>query len=184
MAIFHFFENYLWNPVLDAIMTFITRLGDGGFVWIVFAVILLFTKKYRKCGVAMIVALLGSLLIVDNIIKPIVARPRPFDLEAWAGTFIFPELVTRPSSFSFPSGHTSSSFGAAVALLCGNKKLGVPAIVLAALIGVSRIYVHVHYPTDVLAGFVAGILLGIGAYLIVYKAFPAVSAKIKAKKAN
>lgn len=182
MAIFRFFENYLWNPVLDTVMTFITRLGDGGFVWIVIAVILMLTKKYRKCGAAMVVALLGSLLIVDGIIKPIAARPRPFNLEQWSGIFVFPELVSRPSSWSFPSGHSSSSLGASVALLCCNKKLGIPAVILGVLVAVSRIYVHVHYPTDVIVGILVGIALGIGAYFIVYKGFPAASAKIKARK--
>ena len=101
------------------------------------------------------VALLGSLLINNNLIKNIVQRPRPYvtftDLQI---------IIPQPSEFSFPSGHTSSSFAsAAVFYRHLPKKFGVPAVILAALIGFSRLYVGVHYPTDVLAGAVMGILL-------------------------
>ena len=85
LSVFRFVENYIWNPVLDVIMTIITYMGEGGVVWIIIALILLFTKKYRKCGVAMALGLIGSLVVVDWIIKPIVERPRPFNLEAWEG---------------------------------------------------------------------------------------------------
>lgn len=116
LSVFRFVENYIWNPVLDVIMTIITYMGEGGVVWIIIALILLFTKKYRKCGVAMALGLIGSLVVVDWIIKPIVERPRPFNLEAWEGIFNYPNLVSKPSSWSFPSGHSSSSLAASVAL--------------------------------------------------------------------
>ncbi len=182
-AVFRFVEKNLWGPFLDVLMPFITRLGDAGLVWIALAVILLFFKKYRKFGVMMVTALLLSLLINDNILKPLIARPRPFDLEAWKSIFNYPELVTRPHDLSFPSGHTSSSFAAAVVLIFSRKKLiYIPALVLAFLIAFSRIYVHVHYCTDVLAGILAGTLYGLLAYLIVSKVWPLIQEKIRAKR--
>lgn len=183
-SVFQFVENYLWCPFLDAVMTFITHLGDGGVIWIITAVILIFTKKYRKCGIAMGVGLLGSLVFVDWIIKPVIARPRPFNFEGWPAAFNFPGLISEPSSWSFPSGHSSSSFAAATALFATNKKLGIPALILAFLVAFSRIYVHVHYPTDVIAGILFGAFLGAMAALIVTKAYPKAENKLKNRKAE
>lgn len=157
-AVFRWVETCLWCPALDTLMTWITRLGDGGIVWIVLAALLLFSKKTRKYGIIAMLGLLFSLILNDNILKPLFARPRPFDLDAWKGLFVYPGLIEKPHGFSFPSGHTSSSFAAAVALVfSGKKRLYIPALVLAALVAFSRIYVHVHYCTDVLAGVVSGI---------------------------
>lgn len=181
-AVFQFVEKYLWCPFLDVLMPLITHSGDMGLVWIVLAVILLFFKKYRKFGVMMITGLLISLLINDNILKPLISRPRPFDLEAWKGMFNYPELIPHPDSLSFPSGHTSSSFAAAVVLIfTGKKRIYIPPLILAFLIAFSRIYVHVHYCTDVLAGMVVGALYALLAFLIVAKFVPFIQEKIKAK---
>lgn len=182
-AVFQFVEKYLWGPFLDVLMPFITHLGDAGIIWIVLAVILLFFKKYRKFGFMMITGLLLSLLINDNILKPLISRPRPFDLDVWKGMFIYPELITRPDSLSFPSGHTSSSFAAAVVLIfTGRKRVYIPPLILAFFIALSRIYVHVHYCTDVLAGMVVGTLYGLLAFLLVAKLAPFIQEKIKAKR--
>lgn len=150
-----FLQDSVRNPILNSIMIFITSLGDGGIIWIAATIALLIPKKTRKVGIMSAVALLGSLLINNNLIKNIVQRPRPYvtftDLQI---------IIPQPSEFSFPSGHTSSSFAsAAVFYRHLPKKFGVPAVILAALIGFSRLYVGVHYPTDVLAGAVMGILL-------------------------
>lgn len=182
-AVFQFVEKYLWGPFLDVLMPFITRLGDGGIIWIVLALVLLFFKKYRKFGLMMITGLLISLLINDNILKPFISRTRPFELEAWKGMFNYPQLIERPHSLSFPSGHTSSSFAAAVVLIfTGKKRIYIPPLILAFLIAFSRIYVHVHYCTDVLAGMVVGTLYGLLAFLIVAKLAPFIQEKIKAKR--
>lgn len=182
--IFQLFETYLWNPVLDVIMTVITTLGDGGIIWIACAICLLISKKYRKVGIMVSVGLIFSLIFTDAVFKPIFHRVRPFNFDGWPSEFIFPELVSKPSSLSFPSGHTSSSFAAAIPMLLGCKKrIGIPAIILAFLIAVSRIYVHVHYPTDVIFGVVFGAVYGIAAYFVVIKLVPIISEKIKAKKA-
>jgi undecaprenyl-diphosphatase len=182
-AVFQFIEKHLWCPALDIVMTFITRLGNGGLVWIVIAVVLLFFKKYRKFGIMMMIGLILSLIINDNILKPLFARPRPFILEAWSGKFNYPNLIPRPSDYSFPSGHTSSSFAAAVVLLFTRKKwLSIPALMLAFLIGFSRIYVHVHYATDVLAGILVGTLFALTAVFIVNKLAPFLKDKCIKKK--
>lgn len=183
MAVFRFVEEHLWCPALDAVMVTVTTLGDGGLIWIALGVVLLFFRNYRKFGIMIFVALLFSLIINDNILKPLIARPRPFDLDAWKGTFVYPELITRPSSLSFPSGHSSSSLAAAVVLLFSkNKKLGIPVLVFALLMAFSRIYVHVHYATDVFAGIVAGTVYALLAVLLVSRLEPLIKAKIAAAR--
>lgn len=158
-----FLQESVRNPLLNSIMIFITSLGDEGFIWIVATIALLIPKKTRKIGAMSAVALLGSLVINNHIIKNLVQRPRPFvtftDIQI---------LIPTPSEFSFPSGHTSSSFAAAAVFYRFlPKKLGVPSVVLAGLIGFSRLYVGVHYPTDVLAGVIMGILLSYMAEFLV-----------------
>ncbi|MEI6578122.1 MAG: phosphatase PAP2 family protein [Eubacteriales bacterium] len=184
-AVFQFVEKYLWCAALDLFFTFITRLGDAGIIWIVLAVVLLFFKKYRKFGIMMVIALILSLIINDDILKPFFARPRPFILEAWSGKFNYPKLIPRPHDFSFPSGHTSSSFAASVVLLFTRKKwISIPALVLAFLIAFSRIYVHVHYTSDVLAGIVGGALYALAAICIVNIIAPAIKKTVEKRHAK
>lgn len=158
-----FLQESVRNPILDNIMIFITSLGNGGMIWIAATIALLIPKKTRKAGVVSAVALLGSLIINNNIVKNIVQRPRPFvtftDLQI---------IIPTPSEFSFPSGHTSSSFAAAAVFYRHlPKKIGLPSVILAGLIGFSRLYVGVHYPTDVIAGVIMGILLSyLAEYLV------------------
>ena len=158
-----FLQESVRNPILDSIMIFITSLGNGGMIWIAATIVLLIPKKTRKAGIMSAVALLGSLIINNNIVKNIVQRPRPFvtftDLQI---------IIPTPSEFSFPSGLTSSSFAAAAVFYRHlPKKLGLPAVILAGLIGFSRLYVGVHYPTDVIAGVLMGILLSyLAEYLV------------------
>ena len=158
-----FLQDSVRNPILNSIMIFITSLGNGGMLWIAATILLMIPKKTRKVGLMSAIALLGSLIINNNLIKNLVQRPRPFRT--------FPELqiiIPTPSEFSFPSGHTSSSFAAAAVFYRHlPKKLGVPSVVLAGLIGFSRLYVGVHYPTDVLAGVIMGILLSYMAEFLV-----------------
>ena len=150
-----FIQEHIRNPILNSMMIFITNLGNGGIIWIAATIALLIPEKTRKVGIMSAIALLGSLIINNEIIKNLVKRPRPFvtftDLQI---------IIPTPSQYSFPSGHTSSSFAAAAVFYRHlPKKLGVPSIVLAGLIGFSRLYVGVHYPTDVIAGVVMGIFL-------------------------
>lgn len=144
----------LRGDVLDPVMTVLSLMGNGGAVWIATAVLLLFFRKTRRAGVAMLLALAAGYVIGNLCIKELVMRPRPFvthsDLTA---------LLDPGDPWSFPSGHALSSFAAATALWCFHKKAGALALVLAAFIAFSRLYASVHYPTDVLAGMLIGIAL-------------------------
>lgn len=197
LSVFQWIQG-IQNDFLDAVLVGITTLGNAGAIFIVLGLGLFITKKYRKAGFAVIVALLVMLICNDLFLKELFARPRPFNLfdsdpqkyAEWGRAYIYPELVNKPSSYSFPSGHTSSAFAAAIALLWQNRKWGVPVTIFAALMGFSRIYVEVHYCTDVIAGVVSGAVCALAAVLIVKYLFPVVdkginklSDKIKKKKA-
>lgn len=146
----------LWNPVLDILMPIITVLGDAGIFWIACAVVMLLIPKTRKTGLAMGLALLIGLLLCNLTLKPLVARIRPYDFQfAQFGNEI-KLLIEAQHDFSFPSGHTIASFEAATVLMIRNRRLGIPAMILAVLIAFSRLYLYVHYPTDVLASVVLG----------------------------
>ena len=151
------------NPVLDTIMCAITRLGDAGIIWILLCIVLLILPKTRKSGVVLMAALLVDLVVCNVILKPLVHRIRPFDVKTGIEL-----LVKRPTDYSFPSGHTAASIASVMALyLAGEKKIWVPALVLAVLIAFSRLYLYVHYPTDVLGGMIIGIAAGaIGCWLV------------------
>ena len=144
------------NPVLDKIMLFITSLGDDGLLWIAIGVICLFFKKHRRMGLHLLLSMLCTYILGNLIIKNVVARPRPCDIDATVTL-----LLSRPHGYSFPSGHSINSMSAAFALFLNNKKVGIPAVIVATLIGFSRMYLFVHFPTDVLVGFVLAILVAI-----------------------
>ena len=158
LPILDWIAQHLWCPFLDAVMPVITKLGNGGIFWIAVSVVLMLIPKYRKAGFSMGAALLMGLLLCNLTLKPLVARIRPYDYQLEHFGKVIPLLISTPHDFSFPSGHTIASFEAATALLLHNKKLGIPAMVLAALVAFSRLYLYVHYPTDV----IASILLGVG----------------------
>lgn len=147
----------LRTPVLDAVMVFFTFLGNHGWFWIALTAILIAVPKTRIWGLTMGTALLMGQLIGVCVIKPLVARPRPFnspDAMVTASQLLVAEL----KDYSFPSGHTQASFAAAAVLFRMNRKAGAAAFALAALIAFSRMYLYVHYPTDVLAGALLGLL--------------------------
>ena len=151
------------NPVLDTVMCGITRLGDAGIIWILLCIVLLVLPKTRKSGVILMAALLVDLVICNGILKPLVHRIRPFDVRTGIEL-----LVKRPTDFSFPSGHTAASFASVMALyLAGEKKIWISSLGLAVLIAFSRLYLYVHYPTDVLGGIIFGCLSGWLGYHIV-----------------
>ena len=153
------------NPVLDTVMCGITRLGDAGIIWILLCIVLLVLPKTRKSGVILMAALLVDLVICNGILKPLVHRIRPFDVRTGIEL-----LVKRPTDFSFPSGHTAASFASVMALyLAGEKKIWISSLGLAVLIAFSRLYLYVHYPTDVLGGVVAGLAAGALGYWLMKK---------------
>ena len=138
---------------LDTVMPLITVLGNGGIFWIAVSVVLLLIPKTRRAGLAMGMALLMGLVVCNLTLKPLCARIRPYDFYGESMKL----LVATPHDFSFPSGHTIASFEAATALTIFNKKLGIPALILASLIAFSRLYLYVHYPTDVIVSIGLGI---------------------------
>lgn len=155
MAILDLIQSNIRTGFMDAIMPFITQLGDAGLIWIILSIGLIIPKKTRKIGFVMIIALILNGIICNIILKPMLARIRPFDVNT-----AIKLLINKPRDFSFPSGHTSASFRAASVLFFRKSKLFVPSLVLAFLISFSRLYLYVHYPSDVLAGLVLGVLCG------------------------
>ena len=153
-------EN-LYCGFLDAVMPVITLLGDAGIFWIAIAAVLLFIPKYRKVGLGMGVALILGLLVCNVAMKPLIARPRPYDYQLEHFGVTVKLLIEAQHDFSFPSGHTIASFEAATVLLLHSKKAGIPAMILSALIAFSRLYLYVHYPTDVLTSVVLGVAFGL-----------------------
>lgn len=145
-------QNNIRNDVLTPIFKFITTLGNAGVIWIVLSVGLLIPKKTRRVGVLALVSLLFSALIDNVILKNVVARTRPYDVIEGLTS-----LVGAQKDYSFPSGHTGSAFAAAGVMFRGlPKKFGIPILVFACLMGLSRLYVGVHYPSDVLGGAMIG----------------------------
>ena len=155
----------LHMPFLDKIMVFITRLGDAGIIWIVLCIVLLLIPKTRKSGAVMVAALVVDVLLCNIVLKNLVARTRPYDVNT--GVHL---LVAKLHDYSFPSGHTAASFASVTALyLAGEMKLWKFALVLACLIAISRLYLYVHYPTDVLGGILFGVISGYLGYRKVLK---------------
>ena len=150
------------TDLLDTILPMISSFGDKGIGWIVISVILTCIPRYRKAGITMGLALIFCLLIGNMTLKPLIARPRPYTY--------FPEmtlLIAPLADFSFPSGHTFASFASATALFLYHKKAGIAAYILAAIIAFTRLYLYVHFPSDVIAGMLLGIFSGWLAYQIV-----------------
>ena len=153
-------QNNLRCGFADGLMKFFTMLGNGGMIWIVLGLVLCCFKKYRACGVAVIVGLLLGLVISTLGIKNIVCRPRPFVQNPGVSLIIPP-----PSGYSFPSGHALSSFTAAFLLLMYRVKyIDIAALILACLIAFSRMYLYVHFPTDILGGIAAAAVIAAAVY--------------------
>ena len=152
------------NPILDKIVPVVTSLGNGGAIWIFICVILLVFKKTRKCGLTVALGLILSLIVCNGILKNLFARIRPYEANG-----IMELLIEFPHDFSFPSGHSSSSFVAATSIFLYYKKSGIFALVTAFLIALSRLYLYVHYPTDVFFGSIIGIILAFVSYVLIKK---------------
>ena len=144
------------TPIGDMVIPLVTKLGDAGMIWILLSVVLVLIPRTRKSGVILAAALCVDVVLCNGILKNLFRRIRPCDINTSIQL-----LVARPDDFSFPSGHTAASFAAAAALiLAGEKKLWMPALALAVFIAFSRLYLYVHYPTDILGGIAVGIFAG------------------------
>ncbi|MBO5274893.1 MAG: phosphatase PAP2 family protein [Clostridia bacterium] len=177
-AILDFIVEHIRCGFLDAVMPAISSFADHGIGWIAIAVILLFFKKTRKAGAAMGVALIFGLIVGNATLKPLVGRIRPYDINTTV-----PMLVERLSDFSFPSGHTLASFEGGVVLFIKHRKIGIAAMVLAVLIAFSRLYLYVHFPSDVIVGAILGTIFAVLGCVIMDKVWAAVETKLAAKKA-
>ena len=153
-TVLHWLREVTQCGAMDLIMPKITALGNGGAVWIAAAAAMTISKKYRKYGIAMFAALIAGVLVGNLCLKNLIARARPCWLESVS------LLIANPTDYSFPSGHTLSSVIGAYMLMAANRWFGWAAIPLAALIAFSRLYLFVHFPTDVLASVVLGIVIG------------------------
>ena len=182
LPILNWIQQNMQSTFLDFIMPFITILGDAGIFWIACSVILMFIPKYRKAGFSMGLALIFGVVVCNMILKPLVGRIRPYNYNLdvlklqWQDFLVHGKLlVETPHDFSFPSGHTIASFEASVALYKNDKRLGIPALILAVLIAFSRMYLYVHYPTDVIASVILGTIFALIANLIVHSIFAKLS---------
>ena len=221
LSVFEWVQS-IHNSILTTIMVVITTLGDEGIIFIAAGLVLFFTKKYRKIGLAMLISLVVMLVLNNLVLKEMLERVRPFyifnldgllaDKQAfidagrlgkfdvmvekiqaltekypemaaeWLAKYQYPDFVEKLTSFSFPSGHTSSAFAACAAILFLNKKIGIPAMVFAAIMGFSRIYVEVHYCTDVLGGAIVGIIYAVIGVLLAKALYPVVEKVLAALK--
>ena len=176
-SILNWIYDCLHTSFGDTFFKFITHLGDAGWFWIALAVVCLCFKKTRKIGICMGAALVCGLIVGNVMLKPLIARIRPYDAfdpnnPERVNRFYYLArevqlLISAPHDYSFPSGHTLASFEGAGAIFFCNKKYGIPALVLAALIAFSRLYLYVHYVTDVLVGAILGFVFALCAYVIV-----------------
>ncbi len=157
LAVLDWIQTHLRCGFLDAVLPVVTRLCDHGEVWIVLAAALLLQRKKRRSGLAISSALVLDLVSCNLILKPLIGRIRPFIVNP-AVTL----LVDPPRDASFPSGHTAASFAAAFALLAMKDPLWKPALVLAFVMAFSRLYLYVHWPSDVLGGVLVGAAAGWG----------------------
>lgn len=162
--ILYWIQEHLRIAFLTPLFTGLTMLGNIGLIWILISVTLLFFKKTRTTGIICLMALLGSFLVNNVMLKNLVERARPFETYQ----MIVP-LIGKPLDYSFPSGHTAASFACAGVLYRHfNKKAGAAFLLLAFLIAFSRLYLGVHYPSDIIAGGISGFLLSLVAEWMYY----------------
>ena len=160
LPILDWIQAHLQCGFLDAVMPIVTLFGEGGIFWIAWAVLMLVFPKTRKTGIAMGIALVMGVLICNATLKPLVARPRPYDFQYENFGITIKLLIDAQHDYSFPSGHTIASFEAAIPLMIYDKRMGIPAMVIAVLVTFSRLYLYVHWPTDVLGGILVGAAAG------------------------
>lgn len=160
-TILNFIQQHLRSELMDKVMVTITHLGDAGVIWIILTLVLLLIPKTRKIGVVLAVALVFDLILCNFIVKPFVARTRPYDINTSIEL-----LIGRQVDYSFPSGHTAAGITCAVALYFMRQKwLWKMTLFLSILIGFSRMYLYVHFPTDIIGGIIIGMICGTLGYI-------------------
>lgn len=158
-AILDFIQEHMRCAFLDKVLPVVTNLGSA-YVVTAITLILIAFKKTRRIGIETLIAFLIKLLIINVILKNLVARDRP----CWINESV-DMLVRIPKDYSFPSGHSGALVLIGTVVTCHNKKAGIPILIMAFIVMFSRLYLYVHFPTDVLAGALIGMTLGL---LVVY----------------
>lgn len=153
------------TPLLDIFMSNITKLGNAGIVWILLTIVLLLIPKTRKSGLILASALIVDLILCNGILKPLIARIRPFDVNS-----AIQLIVAKPHDYSFPSGHTAASFNSSNGIVSCRREKTVENSISPCLffIAFSRLYLYVHYPTDVLGGIITGAIAGYIGYKLTF----------------
>lgn len=160
-TILNFIQQHLRSELMDKIMVTITHLGDAGIMWIILTLVLLLIPKTRKVGFVLVLALAFDVILCNFMIKPFIARTRPYDINT-----AIELLIGRQVDYSFPSGHTAAGITCTVALYFMRQKwLWKMTLLLSLLIGFSRMYLYVHFPTDIIGGIVIGIICGTLGYI-------------------
>ena len=151
---------------LDVVMTSITYCATYSAIWLSICLLMFLKRGCRKYVPVILMSILIAYIVCDLVLKPLVGRERPYD------AMDLEPIVAVSTSFSFPSGHTASSFAAATALYLYDRRYGIPALVFAALVGISRVYLLVHWPTDVIIGAVIGMVCALSVYAMMNRMFP------------
>ena len=160
LRILYFIQDNLRNGLFDYFFVFLSKLGNAGIIWILISFYFISKKENRTLGIMMIIALIGSFVVSNLLLKNYFARPRPYVNSS------IELLINKNNEYSFPSGHTSSSFAVAMMIYYFKKDIGKWAFVLASLIAFSRLYLFRHYPTDIIGGIAIGILIADFIYYI------------------
>ncbi|MGL5415910.1 MAG: phosphatase PAP2 family protein [Clostridium sp.] len=160
LGILNWIQSVFSSEIGNKFWVFITSLGNVGFIWIAFTIFLIIYPKTRKVGIICAISLILSFIVTNLLLKNMVARMRPFNYEEVR------LLIKAPKDYSFPSGHTSISFAFAFVaikekLRIGKINLYIPATILAILIAFSRLYLFVHFPTDILGGILVGFVCSV-----------------------
>lgn len=157
VTILLYVQEHIRNSIMTPVLKLITSLGDGGAVWLFLILCLLLHKRTRRTGITALVAFVIVYITNDLMLKNVIARARPFDVLSQLHILIKP-----PTDYSFPSGHTAISFAVA-GVICssGDRKWKIGALLLAFIMGFSRIYVGVHYPSDVICGAIEGFIISL-----------------------
>jgi len=166
LPILEWIQANMQSGFMDTIMPLITLLGEDGIFWIAWSVLLMLFPKTRKTGLGMAFAMAFGLLLCNVTLKPLIERPRPYDFQLAQFGKEITLLIEAQHDFSFPSGHTIACFEASVAIMLSNKKLGIPALIIAFLVAFSRMYLYVHYPTDVIVSIFLGSAFAVIGHII------------------